>query len=604
MQTDSYQESTIGLSISCLLRWGALYLLTTLSIQGYGQPANHIGNYSFEESNWTKDPIINPTINAGLDTSVFNNNYHAYWLNARHGLNSEIYSNRYDTTFRYLSIAESKYKPIPSSDAQSHAAIIIAGTRQHDPTDNVAQEPKSTSDMRDYLEAPLKYPLSSDSVYCLSTMVLHKTLRDTILQQAPFIGQLSVSYISARLGPDRLHWNDRVHSGDVADPFPGEYAFITNNKVDLYAADSTFLEGDEWIQVSALVRGDSAHKWISFGNFDPWSTERFRVVTPVRGFGVAEDTSSFAYYGIDEVRLIAVAQKPRLADRQICPGEVLTVDPGAGLETILWSTGETSPSISISAPGVYSYEATVAGCHGFRDTIIVEEQQTLQIPNRDTAVCELGAGILLQTPESTRWANQPNNPLLEISEPSSYRFAYDNGCGSVDTSTYLITSLPDAPIEGLYDLNASACDLHLPYELTLLDGGIDYELNGEPVLQNLRIEQPGVYDLVAANTCGTSISTIAISRCEASIYLPTAFSPNQDGTNDVWKPEMTHASTLSLEVYGRWGELLHKEIGPSASWNGDVAGQPADIGVYVVLLRYRDEFGEDHLVTEAINLLR
>ncbi|MCR9103020.1 MAG: gliding motility-associated C-terminal domain-containing protein [bacterium] len=73
-----------------------------------------------------------------------------------------------------------------------------------------------------------------------------------------------------------------------------------------------------------------------------------------------------------------------------------------------------------------------------------------------------------------------------------------------------------------------------------------------------------------------------------NIYLPTAFSPNDDGRNDFFEPLGPYHEPLRLEVYDRWGGLLYKGEGIAARWDGISGGEPATAGLYTYQLLYRD----------------
>jgi gliding motility-associated-like protein len=47
---------------------------------------------------------------------------------------------------------------------------------------------------------------------------------------------------------------------------------------------------------------------------------------------------------------------------------------------------------------------------------------------------------------------------------------------------------------------------------------------------------------------------------------PTAFTPNEDGRNDLWYCESRN--DLFLQVFDRWGRLVHEESGKRVTWNG------------------------------------
>ncbi len=77
----------------------------------------------------------------------------------------------------------------------------------------------------------------------------------------------------------------------------------------------------------------------------------------------------------------------------------------------------------------------------------------------------------------------------------------------------------------------------------------------------------------------------------ASCYLavPTAFSPNGDGRNDVFRVlNAVKAEDLELTVYNRWGQLLFRTKDWKQGWDGRIKGELQPPAAYVWLLRYRD----------------
>lgn len=69
---------------------------------------------------------------------------------------------------------------------------------------------------------------------------------------------------------------------------------------------------------------------------------------------------------------------------------------------------------------------------------------------------------------------------------------------------------------------------------------------------------------------------------DLEFYVPNAFSPNGDGVNDVFIPEIGENRPLSCEIYSRWGELLARLDPQSPQWDGrDMRGELLQPGVYV-----------------------
>ncbi|MFZ9388555.1 MAG: gliding motility-associated C-terminal domain-containing protein [Chitinophagaceae bacterium] len=77
-------------------------------------------------------------------------------------------------------------------------------------------------------------------------------------------------------------------------------------------------------------------------------------------------------------------------------------------------------------------------------------------------------------------------------------------------------------------------------------------------------------------------------RVSDKIYIPTAFTPNQDGLNDYWRvPYLDPEWDASLKIFDRHGRLVYQGEGPSMRWDGNRNGVPQSPGVYVYLLFIR-----------------
>ena len=91
-----------------------------------------------------------------------------------------------------------------------------------------------------------------------------------------------------------------------------------------------------------------------------------------------------------------------------------------------------------------------------------------------------------------------------------------------------------------------------------------------------------------ANGCTISDSTqIEPGTCCEEIFIPNAFSPNEDNKNDVWRITTTIAMKVhQFEVFDRWGNLVWSTSDPNQSWDGKLNGKNMDVGTYFYILRY------------------
>ena len=76
------------------------------------------------------------------------------------------------------------------------------------------------------------------------------------------------------------------------------------------------------------------------------------------------------------------------------------------------------------------------------------------------------------------------------------------------------------------------------------------------------------------------------SNAGNKILIPTAFSPNGDGMNDVWEiSTLAGNNEVIVEIYNRWGEIIFYSKGYSEPWNGTYKGSPVPEGTYAYIVR-------------------
>ena len=77
------------------------------------------------------------------------------------------------------------------------------------------------------------------------------------------------------------------------------------------------------------------------------------------------------------------------------------------------------------------------------------------------------------------------------------------------------------------------------------------------------------------------------------MYVPTAFTPNGDGLNDIVKPILLGMKAINyFRVYNRFGELVYETTEKGKGWNGIYQGKPQDPATFVWMaqgLTYKNE---------------
>lgn len=108
-----------------------------------------------------------------------------------------------------------------------------------------------------------------------------------------------------------------------------------------------------------------------------------------------------------------------------------------------------------------------------------------------------------------------------------------------------------------------------------------------------------------ASGCTTSVVGEVIIN-GFSLYAPNAFTPDEDGINDVWKPVITGANHYQLQIFNRWGDLIFETENPDQPWMGEVHDGEfyAQDGVYQYRIIADDLLNLPHHFTGHINLAR
>ena len=98
-------------------------------------------------------------------------------------------------------------------------------------------------------------------------------------------------------------------------------------------------------------------------------------------------------------------------------------------------------------------------------------------------------------------------------------------------------------------------------------------------------EEPGVYEVcLFIESNGTCFDTVCQQIIIPIIDVPTAFSPNGDGNNDILFVKGIGVQEFVFKLYNRWGELVFETTQLGQGWNGTVRGVPQEQEVYVYTL--------------------
>jgi gliding motility-associated-like protein len=81
--------------------------------------------------------------------------------------------------------------------------------------------------------------------------------------------------------------------------------------------------------------------------------------------------------------------------------------------------------------------------------------------------------------------------------------------------------------------------------------------------------------------CHDDTSQTFLILDDPAMWVPTAFTPNGDGLNDVFQISGLEVKQFDISIFDRWGKLIFRSADISNSWDGKIDGQDATEGVYV-----------------------
>jgi gliding motility-associated-like protein len=126
-----------------------------------------------------------------------------------------------------------------------------------------------------------------------------------------------------------------------------------------------------------------------------------------------------------------------------------------------------------------------------------------------------------------------------------------------------------------------------------------------------RYEDTGKYVITQVVTnafgCMDTTTRYVIVKPSHTFYVPTAFTPNEDGLNETFKPQGYEIENFSMSIFNRWGELVFSTTDINAGWNGTYNNVMSEPGVYTWRIQYESNAmkSEGRQVKEGIvTLLR
>jgi gliding motility-associated-like protein len=268
----------------------------------------------------------------------------------------------------------------------------------------------------------------------------------------------------------------------------------------------------------------------------------------------------------------------------------------------MWSTGSVNQAITVKAAGVYYLTVEdYNDCQSAPDSV-----EAIMLPRpvislgEDTSVC-LGETVTFYAGSGYTayyWQDGSTSPDYTASGSGTYWCEVTDAsqCKSSDTVRLQILPVPYVELsDSLYICNGSSVTLdagqgNREFTYTWQDGtSSSYYVAWEP----------GLYWVIVENDACSGTDSVMVLEC-TNIWVPTAFTPNNDGKNDYFKAESSEELLkFQLYIYNRWGQLVYSADHIGKQWDGTFKGTPCPEDVYTWII-YFDRRGNSPIEREGM----
>jgi len=400
-------------------------------------------------------------------------------------------------------------------------------------------------------------------------------------------------------------------------PLPNLQAFVE---------PAAICEGDK-TTINAI--GASSYSWSpSFGLSNPFSN--FVVANPTV-------TTLYTLHGSngtcrDSITvLISVLKKPVLnlaiSEPKICYGTNTSIF-ASGAQSYSWSPTQTlnfmTNSAAVASPSTTT-NYTIIGMNvtGSVTCVMTQEIMVEVVPTvtpsisnsvticagESTKLTAGGSNTYLWTPPTSLSNSTIPNPVATPKSTTIYTVNIsDFGfCGA--TTTVLVRVNPTPTVSAGAD---AVFNTDEPMFIEAKGTGTISWIQGNGIqckdcpYTQITTRASGCYVAQAINQFGckaTDEVCIEITN-DYNIYIPNIFTPNEDGLNDVFKVHGTGITEMTLTIFDRWGEELHRSTDPDKGWNGFYKETLCKNDVYAYLVVFKTMSGKIHTRTGHVTLMK
>jgi len=385
--------------------------------------------------------------------------------------------------------------------------------------------------------------------------------------------------------------------------------------------------------VSLFANGIGNYSWTPNTNIIGANTNSPKVAPTITTWYYV-DLESNGCVNKDSIRIRVVdfVTLQAFADTTICQGDSIRLGAITDGLKFNWTPVSNLDDPTLLNPlaitnntTTYQITSTIGSCNAIDNMKVITVPYPIANAGADQTIC-YNTSLQLNgstTSSFSNWSpvNYLNNsmtltPLATPPRTTSYTlFAYDTlGCPKPGIDTVIIYVNPKINADAGRD---TIVVVGQPLQLNG-SGGSQYFWTPATGLSNPAVFNPvGVYGtandtvkykLIVTDDIGCTDSafvTVSIFKTTPYIFVPTAFTPNNDGLNDLLKPVAAGVQKINyFSVYNRWGQLVYSTSQIGKGWDGRINGQLQQTGVFVWMISAIDFTGNPFFLKGTVTLIR
>jgi gliding motility-associated-like protein len=200
---------------------------------------------------------------------------------------------------------------------------------------------------------------------------------------------------------------------------------------------------------------------------------------------------------------------------------------------------------------------------------------------------------------SFAWSTGESGSEITVSAEGTYSVTVSTGSNTATASRFVKSYLP--PMITI-DVTGDFCSEGTAV-ITAKTNGTTVQWNTGETVPSIVAEMPGTYEIVAATGNCKSTEKVLVD-CPCKVWIPSAFTPEQNGINDVFIPISNSLLTnYTLNIYNRHGTLMFHSNSIRKGWDGTFNGKHVPAGVYNYVLDYKCEDDTKHQEKGVITVI-